>query len=346
MNPTTTTRVAPTPPPGWDLDEGPFHAGEVAVQTRAGVRDKAEIGGRRGIRRYLPEQHRLFFEQLPFIVLGGVDVQGQPWATLRIGEPGFVSSPDATTLRIAGQMLAGDPLAGAWHEGAMLGGLGIELPTRRRNRVNGTVTAVDSDAESNVLTVEVRQSFGNCAKYIQSRTPTRIEAFDTGAPTVSATLAHEHSTNTLSAADRALIERSDTYFIATRGSLEGDAPSEGVDVSHRGGLPGFVRVEDERTFVAPDYRGNQFFNTLGNLAADPRAGLLFVDFEQGDLLYVAAHAQIVWEGTALGSFPGAERLVRFEVDEVRRSAGALPFSWSEVEYAPQWKTMAAAGASS
>ncbi|MGN6648615.1 pyridoxamine 5'-phosphate oxidase family protein [Trinickia sp.] len=348
MNAPTTTRVAPTPPPGWDLGEAPFHAGEVAVQTRAGVREKAEIGGRRSIRRYLPEQHRLFFAQLPFIVLGGIDAQGQPWASLRIGEPGFVSSPDATTLRIAGHALAGDPLAGAWREGAMLGGLGIELPTRRRNRVNGTVTA----AEDGVLTVEVRQSFGNCAKYIQSRTPTRVEAFDATAATAAtstaavAALASGRPTKTLSTADRALIEHSDTYFIATRGSLEDDAPSQGVDVSHRGGLPGFVRVEDERTFVAPDYRGNQFFNTLGNLAVDPRAGLLFVDFEHGDLLYVAARAHIVWEGAALESFPGAERLVRFEVDEVRRSPGALPFSWSEVEYAPQWKTMTAAGVGS
>ena len=90
-------------PPGWDLDEAPFHPGEISVQTQAGVRDKAEVGGRRGIRRYMPDQHRQFFSQLPFIVLGGVDVGGQPWATLRMGEPGFVSSSDATTLHIAGE---------------------------------------------------------------------------------------------------------------------------------------------------------------------------------------------------------------------------------------------------
>jgi predicted pyridoxine 5'-phosphate oxidase superfamily flavin-nucleotide-binding protein len=344
MNPTTTTRGAPMPPPGWDLDEAPFHAGEVAVQRQAGVREKADIGGRRGIRRYLPDQHRLFFGQLPFIVLGGIDAHGQPWATWRIGEPGFVSSPDAATLRIAGHTLAGDPLAGAWRQGAMLGGLGIELPTRRRNRINGTVTAVDGNA----LTVRVRQSFGNCAKYIQSRTPTRRETPDATAEATaaSALLAPERPARALSADDRALIERSDTYFIATRSSLQDDAPSQGVDVSHRGGLPGFVRVEDERTFVAPDYRGNQFFNTLGNLTVDARAGLLFVDFARGDLLYIAAHAQIVWEGAALDAFPGAERLVRFAVDEVRRSPGVLPFSWSEVEYAPQWKTATAASSAS
>ena len=320
------------PPPGWDLDDAPFHAGEIAVQTQAGVREKAEIGGRRGIRRYLPEQHRQFFAQLPFMVLGGIDGEGQPWATLRVGEPGFISSPDATTLRIAGEALPGDPLADAWHTGALLGGLGIEPPTRRRNRVNGVVTGDDGG----VLTVQVRQSFGNCAKYIQSRTPTRIAA-----EAMRAEPAPERRAATLDAADRTLIEQSDTYFIATRSTLDNLGPAQGVDVSHRGGLPGFVRVEDERTFVAPDYRGNQFFNTLGNLVEDSRAGLLFIDFEHGDLLYVSALAEIVWDSAALEPFPDAQRLVRFRVEEVRHTPAVLPFQWSEVEYAPQWRVAGA-----
>lgn len=321
------------PPPGWDLDEAPFHAGELAVQTRAGVREKADMGGRRGIRRYMPDQHRLFFGQLPFIVLGGVDANGQPWATLRTGEPGFVSSPDSTTLRIAGDAVPGDPLAGAWHVGSALGGLGIEPPTRRRNRVNGVVT----DATDGALSLHVRQSFGNCAKYIQSRTPTRIDAAEAGTSATSLEHAPERRAATLDASDIALLERSDTYFIATRSNMRDDGPAQGVDVSHRGGLPGFVRVENERTFLAPDYRGNLFFNTLGNLAEDERAGLVFIDFEQGDLLFVAARARIVWDEAAIEAFADAQRLVRFEVTEVRRSPAALPFRWSEVEYAPQWR---------
>jgi hypothetical protein len=96
-------------------------------------------------------------------------------------------------------------------------------------------------------------------------------------------------------------------------------------------------VEDERTFLAPDYRGNLFFNTLGNLAEDDRAGLVFIDFEQGDLLFIAARARIVWDEAAIATFADAQRLVRFEVTEVRRSPAALPFRWSEVEYAPQWR---------
>ncbi|PMS15028.1 pyridoxamine 5'-phosphate oxidase [Trinickia dabaoshanensis] len=334
----TATPPSPIAAPiaGWDLDEAPFHSGEIAVQARAGVQAKAEVGGRRGIRRFMPEQHRLFFGQLPFIVLGGIDTAGRPWATLRTGEPGFVSSPDAKTLRIAGETLAGDPLAGAWQEGSALGGLGIELPTRRRNRVNGKVARIE---QGDAMVVTVRQSFGNCAKYIQSRTPTRIDASDAGAR-----LAQEQPierATVLSPADRALIERSDTYFIATRSGLLEDGAAEGVDVSHRGGLPGFVRVENERTFVAPDYRGNLFFNTLGNLATDARAGLVFIDFERGDVLYVAAQAEIVWDESAIQAFPGAERLVRFSVDEIRRSPGALPYRWSEVEYAPQWRSVSA-----
>jgi predicted pyridoxine 5'-phosphate oxidase superfamily flavin-nucleotide-binding protein len=179
--------------------------------------------------------------------------------------------------------------------------------------------------------VNVRQSFGNCAKYIQSRTPTRIEQ---GRPATER--ASERRAATLDAADRTLIASSDTYFIATRSTLADDAASQGVDVSHRGGPPGFVRIEDERTFVAPDYRGNQFFNTLGNLAEDSRAGLLFIDFDRGDLLYVAARADIVWEGAALETFADAQRLVRFTVEEMRRSPASLPFHWSAVEYAPQF----------
>lgn len=319
-------------PTGWDLEAAPFHDGEIAVQTRAGVREKAEIGGRRGIRRYMPDQHRQFFAQLPFMVMGGLDGDGQPWATLRFGEPGFMSTPDATTLRIAGETPPGDPLAGAWHIGAAFGGLGIEPPTRRRNRVNGVVT----DDAGGALTVRVRQSFGNCAKYIQSRTPSRIG--DGGRTTPSAHTP-ERAVQ-LDASDRALIGRSDTYFIATRSKLGNDGPSQGVDVSHRGGLPGFVRIEDARTLLTPDYRGNLFFNTLGNLAEDDRAGLVFIDFEQGDLLFVAARASIVWDGPELATFPDAQRLVRFEVEQVRRSPAALPFRWSEVEYAPQWQGQA------
>ncbi|MCA8253123.1 pyridoxamine 5'-phosphate oxidase family protein [Burkholderia sp. AU31624] len=316
--------------PGWELDTTPFHAGELAVQQRAGVTEAAGSAGRRGIRRFMPDQHRTFFAQLPFFVLGGVDAHGQPWATLRAGAPGFVTSPDARTLRIAARALPGDPLAGAWQPGAPLGGLGIEFETRRRNRVNGVVRAVDGDA----LTIAVEQSFGNCAKYIQGRKPTFVarEADASARPDVS---------DALNDVDRALLAQADTFFVASANTSADAGAARGADVSHRGGMPGFVRVDDARTLTTPDFSGNRFFNTLGNLQHDPRAGLLFVDFDHGDLLYVAARAEIVWDGPLVASFDGAQRVVRFHVREVRRMRAVLPFRWSAVERAPQFAAMTA-----
>ncbi|MBR8183839.1 pyridoxamine 5'-phosphate oxidase [Burkholderia ambifaria] len=315
--------------PGWELDVAPFHAGELAVQQRAGVTEAAGAAGRRGIRRFMPDQHRAFFAQLPFFVLGGVDAHGQPWATLRVGMPGFVTAPDARTLHIDGDALPGDPLAGAWQPGAPLGGLGIEFDTRRRNRVNGVVRAVDGGA----LTIAVEQSFGNCAKYIQGRKPTFVarEGDAPGAADVS---------DRLSDADRALLAQADTFFVASANTSAGAGAARGADVSHRGGMPGFVRVDDACTLTTPDFSGNRFFNTLGNLQHDPRAGLLFIDFDSGDVLYVAARAEIVWDGPLVASFDGAQRVVRFHVREVRRTRGALPFRWSVPERAPQFAAIA------
>ncbi|MGC2966389.1 pyridoxamine 5'-phosphate oxidase family protein [Paraburkholderia aspalathi] len=322
-------------PRGWDAAESPFHAAELLVQQHAGVDKEAESIGRRGIRRYMPDQHRQFYAEQPFMVFGGLDANGQPWATLRAAEPGFVSSPDPRTLRIEGGVLPGDPLAGYWQPGMMIGGLGLQAQTRRRNRVNGVVSSVDGDT----VTLEVMQSFGNCAKYIQSRTPTFATrgATGTGTPVETATQ--------LSDADRAVLANADTFFIASANVSEDAGPARGADVSHRGGMPGFVRVDDATTLTTPDFSGNRFFNTLGNLVHDPRAGLLFVDFASGDMLYVAALAEIVWDGPELARFPLAERLVRFRITEVRRSRQALPFRWSEVGYAPQFVTQASVPAS-
>lgn len=312
------------PPAGWRAAESPFHAGELAAQERAGVRQRMDVDARRGIRDYMPEQHRKFYAEQPFMVLSGLDESGQPWASLRVGAPGFVSTPDEHTLRIAGRGLAGDPLAASWKVGALVGGLGIQPATRRRNRVNGVISALDDNA----LTVTVSQSFGNCAKYIQSRAPEFIDSAvdEPAALTVATSLSDE---------DRALLARADTFFIASANASNEAGLARGADVSHRGGNPGFIRVDEDGTLTVPDFSGNLFFNTVGNLTQDPRAGLLVIDFETGDLLFLAVRAEIIWEGAELASFQGAERLMRFHVREVRRSRHALPFRWSAVQYAPQ-----------
>lgn len=302
------------------MPSSPFHAGELDAQRRVGVADTADQRGQRSIRDHMPDQHRQFFAQLPFMLLAGIDPDGQPWPSLRVGQAGFVASPDDRTLRIAGIELPGDPLHETWRPGAPVGGLGIELPTRRRNRVNGAITAVDHD----VLTLSVSESFGNCPQYIQSREPVFIE------PDVSKQ--SERRAANLDDDDRALLERADTFFIATA------VAARGADVSHRGGMPGFVRVDSANMLTVPDYSGNNFFNTIGNLLLEPRAGLLFIDFDSGDLLYVAVQAEVVWDGPEVQAFRGARRLLRFHVQDVRRTTRVLPFRWSPVQYSPKFRT--------
>jgi uncharacterized protein len=308
----------------------PFHAGERALQERARVRERLEQVGRRVIRDYMPEQHREFFPRLPFLIAGSLDARGRPWASMLVGRPGFVTSPDRRTLEIRARPLPGDPAAANFSAGGPLGLLGIELETRRRNRANGTL----GRAEGGGLVLHVEESFGNCPRYIQARDAAFVADPATAAPAGPA----RPEGPALSAAAAALVASADTFFIATSAPTARRRDGASLDVSHRGGRPGFVRVASEggRTVLtAPDFAGNLYFNTLGNLLLDPRAGLLFVDFAAGSLLSLTGAAEIVHDGPELAAFAGAERLLRFRVAEGVALASAVPLRWSAPRAAPE-----------
>jgi len=86
--------------------------------------------------------------------------------------------------------------------------------------------------------------------------------------------------------------------------------------------------------LAPDYAGNFFFNTLGNLTLEPRAGLLFIDFKNGDLIYLAVIVKIIWEGPALQEFAGAQRLLHMTVTQQIKLSSALPLRWGSAQLSP------------
>ena len=102
-------------------------------------------------------------------------------------------------------------------------------------------------------------------------------------------------------------------------------------MSHRGGQPGFVDVQGN-SLTIPDFRGNRFFNTLGNLLGDPRAGLLFVDFTSGDLLQLQGNVTIEWHPDHGPS--GTERLWHVDVERVWHRRGVFPFRWRFDDFAP------------
>jgi predicted pyridoxine 5'-phosphate oxidase superfamily flavin-nucleotide-binding protein len=304
-------------------DENTFHAGERAVHQRLGIADKLEEHGRQVIRDHMPDQHRDFFVQLPFLIVGSADHTGQPWASVLVGQPGFITSPHARRLEVNAPALFADPLHDTLHINAKLGLLGIEPHTRRRNRANGTV----SQLSKNSFSLDINQSFGNCPKYIQARIPRfRNDAVEAKEKIV-------HRSGQLDQVMCQMIASADTFFIATSYSDEknGAGRQYGSDVSHRGGKPGFVRIDDRKTITVPDFIGNFYFNTIGNLVANPRAGLLFIDFASGDLLYVRADAEIIWDGDEVSAFAGAQRLLRFHIRQVVRVERSLPLYWSDPE---------------
>jgi predicted pyridoxine 5'-phosphate oxidase superfamily flavin-nucleotide-binding protein len=239
----------------------------------------------------MPDQHRDFFASLPFLVATTLDEAGAPMATLLTGRPGFVGSPDPTTLAIAAS--SADPAGQRLVVGAPVGLLGIQPDTRRRNRANGVVESRDDMG----VTVRVRQSFGNCPQYIHPRHVMVDRRVAIAAEPLSG----------LDARARKQIAAADTFFVATASGP--GVENGGVDVSHRGGPPGFVRLVGD-VLTIPDYRGNRYFNTLGNLLLEPRAALLFVDFAAGELLQLQGIAEVAW---AEHDLPGAERTWRFTV---------------------------------
>lgn len=294
----------------------PWHSGEVAMQRTIGVAERMEQAGRHVIRDYMPDQHRTFYGQLPFVVAGLVDNEGDVWATLLAGRPGFLTSPDPKTLAFDGLLNPGDPAILGIETGAAIGLLGIELHSRRRNRMNGTI-AHKSD---NGFSIQVEHAFGNCPQYIQLRGFSFLREPGDAAD-VEAT-----ATRALTDDAKAMIVASDTFFVA---SFVVDADgARHVDASHRGGKPGFVRIDPDGGLTIPDFAGNLHFNTLGNFLLNPRAGLIFPDFGTGDVLQMTGDAQVILNSPEVAAFQGAERLWRFQPRRVVLRRAALPIRWT------------------
>jgi predicted pyridoxine 5'-phosphate oxidase superfamily flavin-nucleotide-binding protein len=291
-----------------------FHQDEREAQRLAGF---DVVTG--AIRPFMPDQHRDFFALLPYAVVATVDDVGWPIATMLSGAPGFVHAPDAVTLRIDASVQSDDPAAEGVVAGREIGILGIDFATRRRNRANGRIVSRDPEG----FTVTVHQSFGNCAQYIQRRTVQSVPRFPSDDIEIMTTIDQ--------VACR-MIAEADTFFVASRSGPQSNVAG-GVDVSHRGGLPGFAHIEND-TIVVPDFRGNRYFNTLGNLLGEPRASLLFVDFATGDLLQLQGLTEIDWSHAVSEHIEGAERSWRFHPSLAWRRRGAIPLRWSFVDYAP------------
>lgn len=292
-----------------------FHNGEAQAHVLAGSGTPAAA-----IRNFMPEQHRQFFPLLPYLMLATTDDSGWPVANIVNGAAGFVSSPDPQHLHIAAdahwpgsskqQFLAGKPV----------GMLGIDFNTRRRNRANGVIQQTGNDGVS----ISVTQSFGNCPRYIQLRDVYAAPLDESAQPLQNFIELDGHA--------RKLIHNADSLFVATTSGTH-ETNMGGPDISHRGGMPGFIRI-DGNTLTIPDFNGNKYFNTLGNMLLEPRAALLFIDYASGGLLHLQGRTEVLWQSKEAAALTGAERIWRFHITGGWWQAHAIPLRWSLREIAP------------
>ncbi len=314
-----------------------FHKGELEVQRRVGVRNQENLG-RRNIRNHMPLQHQEFYQQQPLIFIAAQDKQHRPWASVIVGRQGFIDTPTENEMVISALPFQGEPIREGLTEKSAIGLLGLEFHTQRRNRMNGRIQSPSETSGQSVdqsIHIRVDQAFGNCPKFIHSRMILKgagdtIEHSGQEHPVMPQVQRHHNLSNE----HRRLIETSDTFFIASQYEVDRSEAQSGIDISHRGGKPGFVKFTDDNTIQWPDFSGNDYFSTLGNLEKDSRSGLLFMDFATGSLLSITGKAQVIWDDRNLVEFQGAERFIRFTVDELIYIPNAYPLKWSSINASP------------
>ena len=297
-----------------------YHDGELLVQERTGEELQAKRNEGVISDRMVPGAIP-FLAQQSMVVLGSVDADQNVWGSVLFGRPGFVSAADDRAVDFDLSQAGYDEHDPLWANIAgdpRIGMLAIELATRRRLRVNGNLTRVNDEK----LRIDVIEAYGNCPKYIQRRHIVQRwgEPGDGIEPS---------SGGILSPSQWASIGAADTLFVASAHS------ERGVDASHRGGNPGFVEVLNERTLRVPDYAGNSMFNTLGNFVANPRAGLLFIDFDANRTLQLVGTSEIRWDlGESADRTGGTRRYWDFTVERWLERLLPYHIEWELLDYSP------------
>ena len=284
---------------------GIYHAGELAVQHCAGVQEMAQRA-ERVIKTTMKPVTQEFLHQQPMAIVASVDAGGWIWASVVAGPPGFMVAVDEGMIHVGAAPTVSDPLHNNLRVNSDVGLLIINFAERRRMRVNGRAELRHDGS----FYVHAQQVYANCPKYIQAR---RFELRMLAEQNTS----DVYRTDGLTAKQQQWITHSDTFFIASA------HPEGGADASHRGSNPGFITVADPNTLIWPDYVGNNMFNTLGNIAANPRTGLLFWDFDTGSTLHLTGEAHIIWDAAQTAEYKGAERLVFSQSRSVRIEATHL-----------------------
>lgn len=298
-----------------------YHDGERAVQRQVGEERTAGANGR-VITNTIIRGAINFIEKQPMTIVSSRDREGFLWSSLLIGDFGFVQVPTPTSLRFDENMIRSTPEDIFYRniqQNPAIGSLFIELATRRRFRINGISSQGDAHIE-----ISIRKAYPNCPKYIQRRVASLPDHFQE----VKATTTQGER---LDSAERAWIKGADTLFVGSR------SEAGNMDVSHRGGPPGFIELPDDRSLKIPDYQGNSMYNTLGNIVQHSRVGILLIDFEQGQTLQLTGTAELLFEQRSeadLRKTTGTGRYWLFHTERWVRTENHHRVNWKFLDYSP------------
>jgi len=306
----------------------PFHDGERHVQQLAKESDFAQRNGTVITDTILPGAIP-FIAQQAMLVVSSVDANGQVWSSVLIGKPGFIHASDPHNLILDRGNTFSNPQDCFWQNirhNPNIGMLVIELSTRRRFRVNGSIELHDYK----FLHIHVDEAYPNCPKYIQRRqaelTASPVRA-NQAAPATGTELLPEHLK---------LIHSADSLFVGSAVPQQYNSNTTyRADASHRGGNPGFIEHIDDNTLRIPDYKGNSMFNTLGNIHTYPKAGIVLIDFERGVLLQLSGDAKILWaQNDPDNQSGGTKRYWELKVSAWQESELPDSLSWQFFDYSP------------
>ncbi|KAH8722923.1 hypothetical protein GQ44DRAFT_711077 [Phaeosphaeriaceae sp. PMI808] len=297
----------------------------------------------------LTPQAAFMLQNGPLLALGTLDSQYRPWTTLWGGTPGF-SEPLGGGLvgTRAFVDLQHDPVVHALvpkaqqgnmlqsnNAGKVLAGLAIDLMTRKRVKIAGQMVAggvqevnvkyeegheddVTPTKQSQIqLVTKIDQSLGNCPKYLNQ--------YQLEAQRVESKLISDGAV--LTERGRELIDKSDMFFLST-------SAGEDMDVNHRGGPPGFVRILSSNEIVYPEYSGNRLYQSLGNLQLNPKIGITFPDYDTGDVLYITGTTDILVGVDAANLLQGSNLVVKITIGEARLVQRGLSFRGVRKEQSP------------
>ncbi|KAK9772935.1 hypothetical protein SCAR479_10445 [Seiridium cardinale] len=288
----------------------------------------------------------------PLVAFGTLDQLGRPWTTIWGGEVGFCrpiaqgvlgvnTKADSLFDPVVQETFAVAAEGSQEREivdeqlvkpegGKAMAALSIDLETRDRVKVAGRFIAgaVISQTDSGVgelqMAMQVEETLGNCPKYLNKKhitphTPRpQLLSQDSGLPLPQVAVE--------------VLQKADLFFISSKHG------NGNMDVNHRGGPPGFMRLfrndSGAVTLVYPEYSGNRLYQTLGNLQKDPVAGLVVPDFETGNVLYVTGRTTTLIGDKAAAYLPRTKLAVKIDVEEARFVKDGLPFRGDVIDYSP------------